>query len=51
MREMRGLRRKERAEKTERATAHLKSGDRRIESKNRKVMKPQNLTALEPERT
>jgi hypothetical protein len=36
MREMRGLRRKERAEKIERATAHLKSDDRRIESKKKK---------------
>jgi len=36
MREMRGLRRKERAEKIERATTHLKSDDRRIESKKKK---------------
>jgi hypothetical protein len=35
MREMRGLRRKERAEKIERARAYLKTGDRRIESKKK----------------
>jgi hypothetical protein len=43
MREMRGLRRKERAETIERARAHLKTGDRRIESKKKKQKSHETL--------